>query len=51
MPIDVLVDRTLDKLGLLEPSQQRCVSDLLLSGLVDLDRRLSACHPVPRYRE
>jgi hypothetical protein len=38
--LDVLVDRALDKLGLLEARHQRGVADLLLGGLMDLDRGL-----------
>jgi|HubBroStandDraft_4_1064222.scaffolds.fasta_scaffold84003_3 hypothetical protein len=38
--LDVLVDRALDQLGLLEARHQRCVTDLLLGGLMNLDRGL-----------
>ncbi|MGA8364577.1 MAG: hypothetical protein WB709_08655 [Solirubrobacteraceae bacterium] len=36
--IDVLVDGALDELGLLQARHQRGVADLLLGGLMDLDR-------------
>jgi hypothetical protein len=38
--LDVLIDRTLDEFGLLEARHQRRVADLLLGGLMDLDRGL-----------
>ena len=37
MPVDVLVDRQLHELGLLQPRHQRGVTDLLLGGFVNLD--------------
>ncbi len=40
--LDVLVDRPLHELGLLEARHQRGVADLLLGGLVNLDRGLCA---------
>jgi hypothetical protein len=40
--LDVLVDRALDKLSLLEARHQRGVADLLLGGLMNLDRGLCA---------
>jgi hypothetical protein len=36
--LDVLVHGTLDQFGLLEPRHQCGVANLLLGGLVDLDR-------------
>jgi hypothetical protein len=42
MMLYVLVDRALYKLGLLEARHQRSVADLLLDGLVNLDRGLLA---------
>jgi hypothetical protein len=36
--LDVLIDRALDKLGLLEARHQRGVANLLLGGLMNLDR-------------
>jgi hypothetical protein len=38
--LDVLIDRALDKLGLLEARHQRRIADLLLGGLMNLDRGL-----------
>jgi hypothetical protein len=38
--LDVLVDRALYQLGLLEARHQRGIADLLLRGLMDLDRGL-----------
>jgi hypothetical protein len=38
MMLDVLIDRTLDELSLLEARHQRRVADLLLGGLMNLDR-------------
>jgi hypothetical protein len=36
--IDVLVDGALNELGLLQARHQRGVANLLLGGLMDLDR-------------
>jgi hypothetical protein len=38
--LDVLIDRALDELGLLEARHQRGIADLLLGGLMNLDRGL-----------
>lgn len=35
--LHILIHRTLDELGLLEPGHQGRVADLLLGGLVNLD--------------
>jgi hypothetical protein len=40
--LDVLINRALDKLSLLEARHQRCVANLLLRGLMNLDRGLCA---------
>jgi hypothetical protein len=50
--LDVLIDRTLDKLGLLEARHQRGIADLLLGGLMYLDRGLRSHYgySVLRYR-
>jgi hypothetical protein len=42
MMLDVLIDRELDELSLLEARHQRGIADLLLGGLMDLDRGLCA---------
>jgi hypothetical protein len=47
--LDVLIDRALDKLGLLEARHQRGVADLLLGGLMNLDRGLCTHHGITRY--
>ena len=47
--LDILVDRALDKLGLLEARHQRGVADLLLGGLMNLDRGLRTHHGITRY--
>jgi hypothetical protein len=47
--LDVLVDCALDKLGLLEARHQRGVADLLLGGLMNLDRGLCTQHGITRY--
>jgi hypothetical protein len=47
--LDVLVDRALDKLGLLEARHQRGIADLLLGGLMNLDRGLCTQHGITRY--
>jgi hypothetical protein len=46
---DVLIDRTLDKLCLLEARHQSRVADLLLGGLMNLDRGLCAHNGSSRY--
>jgi hypothetical protein len=46
--IHVLVDSALDQLGLLQSRHQRGVADLLLGGLMDLDRGLRSRHGIPR---
>jgi len=38
--LDVLIDRELYELGLLEARHQRRIADLLLRGLMNLDRGL-----------
>jgi len=38
--LDVLIDRALDELGLLEARHQRGIANLLLGGLMNLDRGL-----------
>jgi hypothetical protein len=38
--LNVLIDSTLDELSLLEPRHQRGVANLLLGGLMNLDRGL-----------
>jgi len=38
--LDVLIDRELDELGLLEARHQRGIANLLLGGLMNLDRGL-----------
>jgi len=50
--LNVLIDRTLDELGLLDARHQRRVADLLLGGLMDLDRGLRSHidYSVLRYR-
>jgi hypothetical protein len=47
--LDVLVYGALDKLGLLEARHQRGVADLLLGGLMNLDRGLCTQHGITRY--
>src|ERR1700729_93017 len=47
--LDVLIDRELDELSLLEARHQRGVADLLLGGLMDLDRGLRSHYGVTRY--
>jgi hypothetical protein len=47
--LDVLIDRALYQLGLLEARHQRGIADLLLGGLMDLDRGLCSHNGVTRY--
>jgi hypothetical protein len=47
--LNVLIDRTLDELGLLEARHQRGIADLLLGGLMDLDWGLRSHMGVTRY--
>jgi hypothetical protein len=47
--VHILVDRALDQLCLLQARHQRGVADLLLGGLMNLDRGLRSRHRLFRY--